>query len=61
MSEDSLTTLMWVMDALLIAWVPVALFTGKRSGASLTVLVEIIIIFVIVAFEILRRAWKCSK
>jgi hypothetical protein len=59
MSEDSLTTLMWVMDALLVAWVPVALLTGKRSGASVTILVEALIISCIIAFEVFRRARKC--
>lgn len=59
MSEDSLTTLMWVMDALLIAWVPVALLTGKRSGASFTIFAEFLIILAIIIFELIRRVRKC--
>jgi hypothetical protein len=50
---------MWVMDALLVAWVPVALLTGKRSGASVTILVEALIISCIIAFEVFRRSRKC--
>ena len=61
MSDGALTCLMGILDTLLLVWVPVALLTGKRSGASITILVEIIAVFVAVAFEILRRAWKCSK
>ena len=61
MSDGALTCLMGVLDALLLIWVPVALFAGKRSGASVTILVEIIAVFVAVAFEIMRRVWKCSK
>ena len=61
MSDGVLTSLMGVLDALLLVWAPVALLTGKRSGASITILVEIIAVFVAVAFEILRRVWKCSK
>jgi hypothetical protein len=59
MSEDSLTTLMWVMDALLVAWVPVALLTGKRSGASFTIFAEFLIILAIIIFEVIRRSRKC--
>jgi hypothetical protein len=59
MSEDSLTTLMWVMDALLVAWVPVALLTGKRSGASFTIFAEFLIILAIIIFELIRRSRKC--
>ena len=59
MSEDSLTTLMWIMDALLIAWVPVALLTGKRSSASFTILVEFMTVLSIIIFELIRRSRKC--
>ncbi len=61
MSEGALTCLMGILDALLLVWVPVALFTGKRSGASFTILIEALIVFCIIAFEILRRVRKCSK
>jgi hypothetical protein len=59
MSEDSITTLMWVVVALMLAWVPVATIAGKRSGASLTILVEALIISCIIAFEAFRRSRKC--
>ena len=59
MSDGTLTCLLGVLDTLLLVWVPVALFAGKRSGASITILVEIIAVFVAVAFEILRRSRKC--
>lgn len=59
MSEDSLTTLMWIMDVLLIAWVPVALLTGKRSGASFTIFVEFMVVLSIIIFELIRRLRKC--
>ena len=61
MSDGALTCLMGILDALLLAWVPVALLTGKRSGASLTVLVEIIAVFAVISFEVFRRLRKCSK
>lgn len=61
MSEDALTCLMWVMNALFIVWTPVALIFGKRSGESLTIFAEIIIVFAVIVFELIRRAWKCSK
>jgi hypothetical protein len=50
---------MWVMDALLVAWVPVALLTGKRSGASFAIFAEFLIILAIIIFELIRRARKC--
>ena len=59
MSEDSLTTLMWIMDVLLVAWVPVALLTGKRSGASFTIFAEAMIVLAIIIFELIRRVRKC--
>jgi hypothetical protein len=59
MSEDSLTTLMLVTIVLMLAWVPVAAITGKRSGASFTIFAEAMIILAIIIFELIRRAWKC--
>ena len=59
MSDGALTCLTGILDALLLAWVPVALLTGKRSGASLTVLVEIIAVFAAIAFEAFRRSREC--
>ena len=51
--------MMGILDTLLLVWVPVALLTGKRSGASLTMLVEALIISCIIAFEVFRRSRKC--
>lgn len=59
MSDGALTCLLGILDALLLVWVPVAALAGKRSGASLTILVEIVAVFAVVAFEILRRSRKC--
>ena len=59
MSEDALTCLMRVMNALLIVWTPVALIFGKRSGESLTIFAEAIIVFAIIVVVLIRRAWKC--
>ena len=59
MSDGALTCLLGILDVLLLAWVPVALLTGKRSGASLTVLVEIIAVFAAIAFEVFRRSREC--
>ena len=59
MSKDSITTLMWVVVGLMLAWVPVAAIAGKRSGASITILVEALIIACIVAFDAFREAWRC--
>jgi hypothetical protein len=59
MSDGALTCLFGILDAILLAWVPVALLTGKRSGASVTILVEALIISCIIAFEVFRRPRKC--
>ena len=59
MSKDSITTLMWVTVGLMLAWVPVAAIAGKRSGASITILVEALVIACIVAFDAFREAWRC--
>lgn len=59
MSEDSITTLMWITVVLTLAWVPVAAIAGKESGASITILAEILVIACIVAFEAFRRSRKC--
>jgi hypothetical protein len=48
-----------ILDTILLAWVPVALLAGKRSGASVTILVEALIISCIIAFEAFRRSRKC--
>jgi hypothetical protein len=59
MSDGALTCLFGILDTILLAWVPVALLTGKRSGASVTILVEALIISYIIAFEVFRRSRKC--
>ena len=59
MSKDSITTLMWVVVALMLAWVAVAAIAGKRSGASITILVEALAIACIVAFDAFKEARKC--
>jgi hypothetical protein len=59
MSDGALTCLFGILDTILLAWVPVALLTGKRSGASLTILVEALIISCIIVFEVFRRSRKC--
>lgn len=59
MSDGALTCLLGILDTILLAWVPVALATGKKSGASLTILVEALIISFIIAFELIRRSRKC--
>lgn len=59
MSDGTLTCLLGILDTLLIASVPVALLTGKRSGASVTILVEALTISCIIAFEVFRRSRKC--
>lgn len=59
MSDGALTCLLGILDTILLAWVPVALLTGKRSGASITILVEALIIACIIAFEVFRRSRKC--
>jgi hypothetical protein len=55
MSDGALTCLFGILDTILLAWVPVALLTGKRSGASVTILVEALIILAIIIFELIRR------
>lgn len=59
MSKDSITTLMWVVVGLMLAWVPVAAIAGKRSGASITILIEALVIACVVAFDAFKEAWKC--
>ena len=59
MSDGALTCLLGILAAILLAWVPVALLAGKRSGASLTILVEALIIACIIAFEAFRRSREC--
>lgn len=59
MNDGALTCLLWILNTLMLAWVPVAALVGKRSGASLTILAEALIIACIIAFEAFRRAWKC--
>jgi hypothetical protein len=59
MSDGALTCLFGILDTILLVWVPVALIFGKRSGESLTIFAEAMIILAIIIFEVIRRAWKC--
>ncbi len=59
MSDGALTCLIGILDTILLAWVPVAALTGKGSAASVTILVEVLIISCIIAFEVFRRSRKC--